>query len=185
MLSSAVARFHHFGDTRKAAEQSGFFRWFTLEPAGEESPAPTRRTVHYRPEGPAFHAVTELVLTLDESDRLTGLELRLARRFIDHPRDGLFARDIVKSLLRDGLTGENAALLADLINEIEFPRDAAVPVLTARSVETELPAEPTPGYLAFLGRRGRYEERLIERKLILENYVRDSAPWFRMVLSVG
>jgi hypothetical protein len=101
------------------------------------------------------------------------------------PRDGLFARDIVKSLLRDGLTGENAALLADLINEIEFPRDAAVPVLTARSVETELPAEPTPGYLAFLGRRGRYEERLIERKLILENYVRDSAPWFRMVLSVG
>lgn len=180
-----VAPFHLLGDTRQAAEASGFFRWFNLEPAGEESPTPTRRAAYYRPEGPAFHALTELLLSMDESDRLSGLELRLARRFIDDPCNGLFARDIAKSLLRDSLTGENAKLLADLSNEIEFPRDLSVPVFTARTVEVALPAEPTPGYLVFLGRRGRYEERLRGKTLIMENYVREGTPWFRMVVALS
>jgi hypothetical protein len=129
--------------------------------------------------------LTELLLTVDESDRLSGLELRLARRFIDDPRNGLFARDIAKSLLRDGLSSENAVFLADLINEIEFPRDLSVPVLTARTAEVALPSEPTPGYLVFLGRRGRYEVRLNGKTLIMENYVREGTPWFRMALAVS
>lgn len=182
MYHIPVALFHHFGDTRHAAEQSRFFRWFTLLPAGDEAATPTRRTVPYRPEGPAFHASTEVVLTLDESDRLRGLELRLARIFIDYPRDGLFARDIAKSLLRDSLTGENASVLDSLINEIEFTRDLTVPVLTARTAEVVLPAEPTPGFLVFLGRRGRYEVPLRELTLIMENYVREGAPWLRMAV---
>lgn len=180
-----MAQFHLFGDTRQAAELSGFFRWFNLEAAGEQSPTPTRRAAYYRPEGPAFRALTELLLTMDESDRLSGLELRLARRFIDDPRNGLFARDIAKSLLRDGLGGENAVLLADLSNEIEFPRDLSGPMFTARTEAVALPPEPTPGYLVFLGRRGRYEERLNGKTLIMENYVREGTPWLRMVLAVS
>jgi len=179
-----VAQFHRFGDTRQAAEQSGFFRWFTLQEVGAESPAPTRLTVHYRPEGPAFRSLTEVVLTLDESGRLSGLELRLARSFIDDPRNGLFARDIAKTLLRDSLNGANAVLLADLINEIEFGVTGAVPVVTARTDPVALRDEATPGYLVFLGRRGRHEVRLNDGRLILENYVREAVPWFRMVVAV-
>ena len=51
------------------------------------------------------------------------------------------------------------------------------------SSEVTLPAKPTPGYLVFLGRRGRFEQRLGRDDLVLENYVRDSAPWLRMVLT--
>jgi len=183
-VSSRVTRFHLLGDTRQTAEQSEFFGWFSLLVVGEEVLTPTRRTVHYRSEGPAFRALAEIVLTVDESDRLHGLELRMARRFIDHPRDGLFARDIAKSLIRSGQSGENTARLADLANEIEFPTDLAVPVLTARTATVPVPAEPTPGYLVFLGRRGRYDERWADRSFSVENYVRDGTPWLRMVLVV-
>jgi len=178
-----MPRFHRFGETRHSAEQSGFFNWFMLEPVAADEPAPRKLAAHYRPNGPAFHDLTEFVVADDEEDRLLSLELRLARSFIDHPHNGLFARDIAKSLLLDAVDEPEASALADLASEIEFPREGSVWVITARTDDAVLPESPAPGYQVFLGKRGRYEERFGDTVLLLENYVRDSAPWLRTVLT--
>ena len=178
-----MPRFHRFGETRQTAEQSGFFNWFMREPVAADEPVPRRLAAHYRPNGPAFYDLTEFIVVDDEEDRLRSLELRLARSFIDHPHNGLFARDIAKSLLRDAVDSPEATALADLANEIELPRGGTVPVITARTDEVVLPESPTPGYQVFLGKRGRYEQRLGGTVLVLESYVLDSAPWLRMVLA--
>jgi hypothetical protein len=178
-----MASFGRFGGTRESAEGSGFFNWFMLEPVEAEGPVPNRRVAHYRPNGPSFHALAEFLITTDETDRLLALELRLAREFVEHPHNGLFARDIAKSLLRDGLVETDSAALADLANEIEFPRRVETTVLTGRRIDVELPAVPSRGYQVFLGRRGRYDQRCPSVDLVLENYARDGAPWFRTALS--
>ena len=176
-------RFHRFGDSRPAAEQSGFFKWFMLDPVAADKPAPHQFAAHYRPSGPAFRDLTELVVVDDEVDELQSLELRLAREFIDHPQNGPFARDIAKSLLRDAVDFPDAAALAELAGEIEFPLHRSVPVIAAQRLEVAVPGEPTPGYQVFLGKRGRFDQRVGGFLLVVENYVRDSAPWLRMVLS--
>lgn len=178
-----MPRFHRLGHTRHGAERSDFFKWFMLDPVAADKPAPHKFAAHYRPNGPAFRSLTEFIVIDDEDDELQSLELRLAREFIDHPHHGLFARDIAKSLLRDAVGEPDALSVADLANEIEFPREGSVPVLTAREIDVVLPVQPTPGYQVFLGKRGRHEQRLGGIVLVLENYVRDSAPWLRIVLT--
>jgi hypothetical protein len=179
-----VPGFHRFGESRHTAEHSGFFKWFSLDPVATDKPAPHVFAAHYRPDGPAFHDLTEFIVVDDEDDRLQSLELRLAREFIDDPRNGLFARDIAKSLLRDAVDEPDAIALGHLADEIEFPPPTAAPMITARKIKVSLPVEPTPGYLVFLGKRGRWEQRLGRLVLVMENYVRDSAPWLRIVLTV-
>jgi hypothetical protein len=179
----AMPRFHRFGDSRHSAEQSGFFKWFMLGPEAADQPAPHRFAAHYRPTGPAFHELAEFIVVDDADDQLQSLELRLAREFIDHSHNGLFARDVAKSLLRDAVDEPDATALGHLADEIGIPRQVSVPVITARKIEVDLPDEPSPGYQVFLGKRGRYEQRLGRDVLVLENYVRGSAPWLRMVLT--
>ena len=150
-----MPRFHLFGDSRHTAEQSGFFKWFMLDPVAPDTPG-ARLAAHYRPKGPAFHDLTEFIVIDDEDDKLQSLELRLARAFIDHPRK---------------------------IHEIESLREVSVPVITAPRPEVHLPNQPTPGYQVFQGKRGRYQQRLGGEGLVLENYVRDGEPWLRIVLT--
>lgn len=151
-----------------------------LDPVEAELAAPGRRVSHYRPNGPAFHSLTELVLTTDESELLLAMELRLARGFIDHDHHGLFARDITKSLLRGSISGADAERLGDLMNQIEFPTTVRVPSITARIAGDPMPDAATPGYEVYLGLRGRWEHRGAGVTLVLENYVRETAPWFRL-----
>jgi hypothetical protein len=178
-----MARFHRFGETRHSALSSDFFRWFMLDPVEAEIPAPGRRAGHYRPNGPAFHSLTELIITTDDQERLLALELRLARGFIDHDHHGLFARDITKSLLRDGIEGADAERLAGLMHQVEFPATVRAPLITARTPDSPVPDAPTPGYEVYLGLRGRWELRGGTMQLVLENYLREGAPWFRLVMT--
>jgi hypothetical protein len=177
-----MPRFHLFGDTRLSAEASGFFQWFMLDRVEMEAPAPGQRAAHYRPNGPAFHNQTELVISTDDGDTLLALELRLARGFIDHDDHGLFARDITKSILRDSIdgAGADAMQLDTLMNQVEFPATVRGPHVTARSAEARGPNAPTMGYEVYLGLRGRWEHRGASFTLVFENYVRDTAPWFRL-----
>ncbi|NOT08488.1 MAG: hypothetical protein HOP28_09820 [Gemmatimonadales bacterium] len=175
--------FGALGESLSAAQASGFFRWFTLEQTGASSPVPGRQVTHHRPNGPAFRDLTEVLLTATDRGELTAVELRLSRDFIEHPHNGLFARDIAKSLLRDAMPRPDAWAIADIANEIEFPRHVEVPVLTARQVDVPLPVVPTSGYEVYLGRRGRFDLRGAVVDLVLENYLRETARWFRMAVA--
>ena len=111
---------------------------------------------------------------------LLGLELRLARDFIEHDHNRLFARDITKSVLRDSIEGADAERFGDFMHQIEFPAIVRAPFVTARTGDARVPDTPTMGYEVYLGLRGRWEYRGVGFTLVLENYLRDAVPWFRL-----
>ena len=102
------------------------------------------------------------------------------RRFIEHDHNGLFARDIAKSVLRDSIEGAAAERLGDFMHQIEFPQTVRAPFVTARTGDDRVPDTPTMGYEVYLGRRARWEYRGAGFTLMLENYDCDGAPWFRL-----
>lgn len=131
------------------AAASGFFAWFHLEPAE----LPNR----FRPTGEAFHDLVALdVRTNGPDERITSMALRLERRFIDDPRDGVFARDIMKSFLRAALPPDVLAAipsLSDTVASIEDLSQSGTPVIVRQDA---LRAHGTPAhtiaYDVFLGR---------------------------------
>ncbi len=137
--------FGGFGDTVAKMTASGFFNWFQLERV-EETAGPGETV--FRPSGEAFHALVSLVSRAEADGRLTGLSLNVARSFIDDPRQGAFARDIVKSFL-EAVSG-GAAAVQPLVNEIFF-RAPTAPVLM-RGAGPQLPEQPSEGFLAYTGR---------------------------------
>jgi len=107
-----------------------FFSWFHLDPAGDPAPASSGRTWHcFRPDGEAFRAFVELDVLIDRSGRILESRLGLDRAFADHPRNGVFARDLAKSYLQWGLTGPLGTQARTLIENIANPAAAGVPVL--------------------------------------------------------
>ena len=58
-------------------DQSRAFEFVTTEadPVAADKPAPHKFAAHYRPNGPAFHDLTEFIVTDEEEDRLMSLDL--------------------------------------------------------------------------------------------------------------
>jgi hypothetical protein len=148
-----------------------FFSWFHLDPAGDPAPASSGRTWHcFRPDGEAFRAFVELDVLIDQSGRILESRLGLDRAFADHPRNGVFARDLAKSYLQWGLTGPLGAQARTLIDNIANPAAAGVPVLMRASAVPPAPGEDTTGgYLVYLGRRTTAEAILGNSKLTITN----------------
>jgi hypothetical protein len=148
-----------------------FFSWFHLDPAGDLAPASSGRTWHcFRPNGEAFRAFVELDVLIDQSGRILESRLGLDRAFADHPRNGVFARDLAKSYLQWGLIGPLGAQARTLIDNIANPAAAGVPVLMRASAVPPAPGEDTTGgYLVYLGRRTTAEAILGNSKLTITN----------------
>jgi hypothetical protein len=155
-----------------AAERTGhFFSWFHLDPLGDPVPASSGRTWHcFRPDGAAFRAFVELDVLIDASGRILQSRLGLDRAFADHPRNGIFARDLVKSYLQWGLAEASAGEARTLIENIGHPAAAGVPVLIRRDSVPPTPGEDTTGgYLAYLGRRASAQAVFGNSKLTIAN----------------
>jgi hypothetical protein len=148
-----------------------FFSWFHLDPACDPAPASSGRTWHcFRPDGEAFRAFAELDVLIDRSGRILESRLGLDRTFADHPRNGVFARDLAKSYLQWGLTGPLGTQARTLIENIANPAAAGVPALMrARAVPPAPGEDTTGGYLVYLGRRTTAEAILGNSKLTITN----------------
>lgn len=151
-----------FGD----AIASPFFSWFHFEPA--EVP---RR---FRPSGAAFHALVALdVETTGEprlgagaprpegAEQVAGVTLRVLRRFIDDPRNGVFARDVTKSFLRAALSPEMLTAIPAMSDTVAAIEDLSqsVPVIVRTRSPWHAPdtTVSTPGYDVYLGRQAMWE----------------------------
>jgi hypothetical protein len=143
-------------------ERSGhFFSWFQLDPVGDPVPASS---------GEAFRALVELDVLIDASGRILEQRLGLDRAFADHPRNGVFARDLAKSYLQWGLSGPLDAQARTLIDNIANPAAAGVPVLMhARAVPPAPDIDTTGGYLVYLGRRTSAQAVFGNSKLTITN----------------
>jgi hypothetical protein len=157
--------------TLAAERKAHFFTWFHLDPLGDPVPAASGRTWHcFRPAGEAFRAVVELDVLIDASGRILQSRLGLDRAFADHPRNGIFARDLVKSYLQWGLAEASGGEARTLIENIGNLTAAGVPVLIRSDSVPPTPGEDTTGgYLAYLGRRASAEAVFGNSKLTLAN----------------
>ncbi len=118
----------------------------------------------------AFRAFAELDVLIDASGRILQSRLGLDRAFADHPRNGIFARDLVKSYLQWGLAEASGVEASTLIENIANPAAAGVPVLMRRGSAPSAPGEDTTGgYLAYLGRRASAEAVFGSSKLTIAN----------------
>ena len=153
------------GDTEK---HSDLFAFFHLEETGATTNAAGLRVVTFKPSARNFRSLATLNVTVDKDGAIVQLELLLARSFIDDKTNGVFARDLAKSVLRDALAAPSQTGIADLTNEIEFHRGTDGMVLLARPAP-RLPDPPSAGYRTFLGKEPQFEQALAGAQLRLEN----------------
>jgi hypothetical protein len=158
---------------RKLDDERGghFFSWFHLEPLGNPAPTGSGRAWHcFRPNGEAFRAFVELDILIDQAGRILESRLGLDRAFLDHPGNGVFARDLAKSYLQWGLAEPARSQARGLIDNIASQAGSGTPVLVRADSSPPAPGEdPTGGYLVYLGKRTAVEAVVGDSKLTLEN----------------
>ena len=147
------------------AKQTDFFRWFSLAEAGSAEGGVGTTVITFRPEGDKFRDLVKLDVSLDGGGIISALRLTLAKSFVDDHGDGVFARDIAKSFIRDALPDEDEGAARGLADEIEYRND--FPVLS-RALRPRLPDAPSEGFLTFVGRGQLYEQGLSRSCLRIE-----------------
>jgi hypothetical protein len=164
-----AASFGGFGTSMDQAGKTDFFTWFHLQQTGEEQTAQGTIIV-FKPSGKQFRDLVTMKVTTGPDRAITGMELMLSRAFVDSKKDGIFARDIAKSLLRTAFaTGADQEIL-DLADQIEYlGTSSQTIILHASRKPPQLPATPTPRYLTYLGQQQSYEHAAAGKTLRLKN----------------
>jgi hypothetical protein len=138
------------GDRLDAALSNEFFQWFHLERYEPPQALADGKTWHgFRPEGKKFRDLVTLNLET-AADRIAETTLCLDRAFVEHAKDGAFARDLAASYLRWTLSQEEQASIRDFMSELG---DLGPNVIRlASAVPPPVPAQPSNAYRVFIGR---------------------------------
>lgn len=153
----------------KIRKDSDFFTWFHLEETGPAREEGERKVLEFRPSGEIFRELVSLAIVTNGEGRIQEMRLSLARSFVDDATNGIFARDLAKSLLRAAVPRENQADVTDLTNEIEFLFPVGRSAISARDDLPKLPDPPTVGYQVFVGKEKLYEQVFSRCVVRLEN----------------
>src|SRR5262245_39371484 len=174
------------GMTFAGLQKADLFTWFHLEQVSVTPDAQGQSIIVLKPGGEKFRALVTVNVTVSPNDHVLATELILARSFVDHPTEGIFARDIAKSFLHTMVPQEDHGVTSDLANEIEYqyPENLEVFVLTAKRPEIALPAVPTAGYQTFLGQQQAFTQSLSRCTLELENLQREGTKWLRISIQM-
>lgn len=170
------------GQDLTAAAASDFFTWFHLQLA--EPPRDIGAGHHwhsYRPSGSKFHNLVTLNIETDPLHCINRATLCLDRAFIEHTKDGAFARDIAKSFLGWVLPEVDRLQVTSVIDEIGDIRAGVMPVLRRADAHLpDLPRFPSPAYRTFLGYQGD-----VDLDLTLANLRFVNLNWRRRPLDVA
>lgn len=89
---------------------------------------------------------------------------------MDSKKDCIFALDIAKSLIHTAFVIGADQDIQDLADQIENLGTSSQTIILHKSRKPpQLPAEPTPGYLTYLGQQQSYEHTAAGKTLRLEN----------------
>jgi hypothetical protein len=136
-LACAAPARAQVGSPRSALYGSEFWRFFNLQRVDSTTSANGRHVeLSFRPGGAMFRDLVLLKVTEVADSGVAAVDLTLNRSFVDDPRNGIFARDIARSLLRAAVPAADAGSIATLAQEIEIPRPVS---------------NPSEGYRAYLG----------------------------------
>jgi len=147
------------GSALTAALNQEFFRWFHLERHEPPQALADGRTWHgFRPSGEKFQSVVTVNLETDAGDHIIDAKLCLDRAFVEHPKDGAFARDIATSFLRWVLSPDQQEPLSGFLSELG---DLGPNVIRFARASVEVPpGSPGPLYRVYLGREKDAEQAL-------------------------
>jgi hypothetical protein len=165
--------------------RTDLWRFFNLQRADSAADAHGGAVMTYRAGG-RFGPLVQVKVTSTAAGRVDAMEVDLARAFVDHPMNTVFARDIAKSLIRTAVPAADMPAVETLANEIEFP--AATPGVQQARLRPApaLPAQPSPGYRAFLGRDQAYLQPMEHSRLeIAAMPAADGSPWLRIAVSAA
>lgn len=175
------------GAALKVALDQEFFRWFALERYEPPQTLVHGNTWHgFRPSGEKFRSLVTVNLET-EGDRVIDATLCLDRAFVEHPKDGAFARDIAASFLRWALSPDQQAAIGGFRTELG---DLGPNVIRLSQASAPPPAgDPSPLYRVYLGRDKEAEQVLPGVLLRLVNLQAREGPrdprhdwiWIRVV----
>ena len=170
ILMASPSAFARLGDRLEDMKKTDFFTFFNLgETERSEDLQEGRVVVTFKPRAGDFRELVTVNVTIDPQDHIVAMGLLLNRSFVDHRTNGIFARDIAKSMLRSAIPVADEAAISDLASEIEYPQDKTGQQIVRTEPAPKLPAQATPGYEAYLGRRKLYEQKLSRSSLLLHN----------------
>jgi hypothetical protein len=150
---------------------------YDLHPAGPDRVRAADRIVLYRPRGDYYRRrAPRLTVTVGYRGTVREMELVVARDFIDHSTETLFARSLVERFLRAAVPEADQPAVRTLLDEIHFRREPSPAITIHGEPVPALPARPSGGYLAFAGRAPAYERRLGTTFLRLRNATEGGRP---------
>ena len=152
----AVAADPLLGMTLDRAKKADFFTFFNLAETATAVGERGQKVVSFKPRGGDFRDVVVVQATLGDG-RIRGLSLELANSFVDDRKNGIFARDFAKSLLRQALTADQVKDVNGLVTELEWGTPG---VVVYGRKPPKLPAPPTEGYQTYLGKQPSFKQSL-------------------------
>jgi hypothetical protein len=171
-LAAAVGpvAFGKLGTTLEQAQKTDFFQFFNMEKTGETKQG-DKKTVTFQPSGAKFHDLAKVNMMLDSKGNIVGAELVLQRSFVDSSADGIFARDIAKSFLRDSVNSDDLSKVDGLAREIDQLTGSGTTVILHKDTVQQAPSgPPSDGYRVYLGQKNMFDLALPHgQTLRLEN----------------
>lgn len=168
LSASSQAR---IGERLEEMKKTDFFTFFNLKESDRSKDKEGHTVINFRPgRSGEFPDVVTVSVTLDNDEqRILNMGLMLARSFIDNPTKAIFARDVAKSFIRVAIPEADEPAINDLANEIEFPKELPGYTIERARPDPKLPAQPTPGYLVYLGKRKIHTQQFSKSFLSLTN----------------
>ena len=141
--------------------KSSFFTWFCFDPVGEPEQKGRLRLTRYKPNGPKFHELVTLEVETDAQGIVRALRLLVARSFIDHPAEGIFASDISNSFLAAAVPAFDYGLVEALGGEITSRAQTTRPLIRAAGappIGEGTAGPPSRGFAVFSGRADAWQK---------------------------
>ncbi len=167
--------------TLPEAQKTDFFTFFHLEEAGREAVG-KQPVVIYKPSGPAFKKLVTVRVRLSPQGKIAELTIDMARPFINSRTQRVFANDMAKSVLSDGVGPTDRQTLNALVQEILSNKGMDSTLLTSQELP-KTPDQGSPGYLTYLGKRYVHDQSLTACTLHIENLKVNDEDWLRIQLT--
>jgi hypothetical protein len=165
--------FGSFGSTPDDVLLTDFYGWFHFGQLADSHVDDGATTMTHRTTG-GFRDLVTLTVATGADGLIDLLSLRVARSFIDDPRDGIFALDVVASFIREGAADQGfvdgfALLLGDLrshrhrYGHVIYVDSNPLPEMP------RLPGDFGPALAVYDGREAAFGARLAHTDLRLHN----------------
>jgi hypothetical protein len=165
-----------------AQAHSDYFQFFNLEPVGDAQSSVDGQIASFKPTGSAFRQLVTVYVKTDAKQIITGVRLVIARSFVDDQKNGIFARDLIKSSLLASVNAIDAASLQDLATEILY-RDVKRTILAGN--EPHLSPTPSAAYLVVSAANPSWETKLQSSKIRFSNETEEDRKSLVIAIDAG